>query len=65
MHERFQRDQLVTLRVYESEGEPLGRVVSVTRMAGEPRSRGSRTSAASTESRWSRRRSYATSTNRR
>ena len=30
MHERFQRGELVTLRVYESEGEPLGRVVSVT-----------------------------------
>jgi hypothetical protein len=30
MQERFQRGELVTLRVYETEGEPLGRVVSVT-----------------------------------
>lgn len=30
MEERFQRGELVTLRVYESEGEPLGRIVSVT-----------------------------------
>src|SRR4029077_3075710 len=30
MKERFQRGELVTLRVYESEAEPLGRIVSVT-----------------------------------
>ena len=30
MEERFQRGELVTLRVYESEAEPLGRIVSVT-----------------------------------
>jgi hypothetical protein len=30
MEDRFQRGELVTLRVYESEAEPLGRIVSVT-----------------------------------
>jgi hypothetical protein len=30
MEEPFQRGELVTLRVYESEAEPLGRIVSVT-----------------------------------
>jgi hypothetical protein len=30
MEEPFQRGELVTLREYESQAEPLGRVVSVT-----------------------------------
>jgi hypothetical protein len=30
MEEPFQRGELVTLRQYESEAEPLGRIVSVT-----------------------------------
>jgi hypothetical protein len=30
MEEHFQRGELVTLRVYESEAEPLGRIVSIT-----------------------------------
>jgi hypothetical protein len=30
MEERFHRGELVTLRVYQSEAEPLGRIVSVT-----------------------------------
>ena len=30
MEEPFQRGELVTLRVYETEAEPLGRIVSVT-----------------------------------
>ena len=34
MEEPFQRGELVTLRQYESETEPLGRIVSVTADGG-------------------------------